>query len=399
MIWLLLLVAAAFAVGGGASSSDKGPADCGRLLITKDLALSVDTKGREIFARVQADPSMRLADAFRELLRAAFPGCPFADDTIAVIAVDPGINLPSVGNVTGVQREISWQQIRQTFGDKTFHDFLPNGLEGSSGSIGLVDLLARLFGPGPIIEPPRPPTPTEGTSAPPEPTPDPVDEPVGERRTCDRTKADGDAEVCLRRMPSGRWSWIWRPADGSDPILSETWAKNAAEATVVAYLAGATRPVAYVVAEPISRAGTRLETDGTITVIDAATWGAATEKRIRSEWTQGERSPMGLVLAALQTIYPGGNWFRMKPPGGLEGAATRVQSVVSGQANAPDIADRIARAIVGAEYDAKRHVYRGRLVELKANAQGFYAYRVDGGPWIGAYLDFNDAVSAAHGGG
>jgi len=262
----------------------------------------------------------------------------------------------------------------------------PGDLEGLTGmtapEIAIGGRLPRVAPPVPT--PDLPPKEGEGASPPPPPA------------ACDRTLPDGDASICLRRLPSGQWSWTWTGADGT---VLEGEQPNRSDAAIVAYQAGSEKPVGFVVEAPVVRAGTRLDRSGHLALLDGVTWGTSVYNRLRSQWTQNERDPMGLVLAALQTTFPGVNWFRIKLPlGGLPGAAARVKKVVDTQANAPDVVDRIARAIVASSYDQMRHVFRGRLVELRANDQGWYAYRVDGGPWTGAYMKLEDAIAAAHGG-
>lgn len=241
-----------------------------------------------------------------------------------------------------------------------------------------------------IVAPPKPPVPT----APPKPTGGPEGAGTPTPAACTRTRADGDATVCLRRLPTGKWSWTWTPKSGES---LEGVAASSADAVILAYQAAAKLPVEYVVAEPVSRSGVKLLRDGTIELVDPNTWGLAVYKRLREQWTQGERDPMGLVLAALQLTFPAANWFRLQPPGGLEQTAQRVELVAQQNADAPDIVDRLARAMVGAQYDPQHHVFRGRAIDIKPSSQGWYSYRVDGGPWVGAYKTQDQAIAAAHG--
>ena len=252
-------------------------------------------------------------------------------------------------------------------------------------------------------KPDAPPVPTpEGAGGPLPPAPTPT------TGACDRTYRDGDAVVCLHQKPGG-WSWTWTRGETVLENAPDKLEATSADARVAAYFAARETPIPAVVPEAVVRFGVRLHPTGQLDLVDTIGWGLGAYPRLRSEWTQGERDPMGLALAALQAAFPGVNWFRIRLPGGGAAAAvTRIGAVLHNP-NAPDVVDRVARAIVGGVYDPRDHVFRGRRVRLRSQTipvqgQGglggagiFWSFRVGEGAWQGQYNSEAEALEAAHG--
>lgn len=403
-MWYVVIAAVLAALGFSASSKTpelpetppppppESPPRCAELVFDEAwVAEHRDRISRALTNLNAYPPSSPAVPAVLEMMQTLAPECDWTPSTTTDLVGLDGVRI----RFDAVLRELHGVTLADATGIVAEFRGNAHGEGMSPTPRSLLEVMLAVLPPV-VVEPPRP-TPPKPTPIPPRegeggPTPTPTPKPK-----CTRMRADGPASVCLTRLAGGVWTWSWSSPAG-DQLSGE--AQNAGDAAILAYQDAAARyPVPWIVQEPVTRSGVRLEPSGELEVFDAVAWGLAVHRRLREQWDADERDPMGLTLAALQLVFPHVNWFRVVPVGGLPAAAARVANVVQQSAAEPDLIDRIARAIVGATADPLNHVFRGRRVELKASPQGWYQYRIDNGQWTGAFQNVLGALNAAHGGG